>query len=404
MFAGSMIRRIGPFIVALLLTASGAHSLDEAGHLSSPTVEQLSSSLEQRLVWTLLDVQAGRLDDALEHVNRLIEKQPDFELAQLVRGDVLSALASPLGGFGARGSTQDRLDGLRDEAKARLVRFLDAPPALAVPADLVQIPETASHAILIDTHNYRLYVFETIGNETRRVFDFYVSIGKGGDDKRFEGDEKTPIGLYRVASYLPGERLPDMYGKGAFPIDYPNNWDRFLGRTGSGIWIHGTESARYSRPPLSSRGCVTLSNQDFLRLKETVKVGQTPVVLSRGVRWVSSGSIDAVRESVSEAVESWRLDWESRDSERYLSNYSQSFRTPGMSRAAFAAHKRRVNSSKSFIKVGVRDVGIYGYPGEPAMVTVEFTQDYRSDSFNASKKKRQYWRFEEGAWRIVFES
>lgn len=395
---------VAPFaLVVLALNVWVAYGLDEASHLS-PVDGRLSSSLEQRLVWTLLDVRAGRLEDALEHVDRLVEAQPDFELAQLVRADVLSALTSPLPGFGAHRAAPEQVDGLRHEARARLERFLDAPPSRAVPADLVQIPQSARHAILVDTSNYRLYVFSTDGDTVRREFDFYVSIGKAGDDKRFEGDEKTPIGLYRVASYLPGSGLPDMYGRGAFPIDYPNDWDRLQGRTGSGIWIHGTESARYSRPPLSSLGCVTLSNEDFLRLKETVTVGQTPVVLSKGVRWVSPGSVEAVRSSVTEAVENWRRDWESRDADRYLSHYSQSFRSPGMTRAAFAAHKRRVNASKAYIKVGLREMGIYGYPGEPSMVTVEFTQDYRSDTFNASKRKRQYWRFEEGAWRIVFES
>jgi murein L,D-transpeptidase YafK len=380
-----------------------ASSLDEASH-QRPPQEQLSSSLEQSLIWTLLDVQAGRLDDALEHVNRIVAERPDFELAQLVRGDVLSALSSPLGGFGEPGGRAERLAGLREEARARLARFLSAPPSRAVPADLVQIPPTAKNAILVDTNSYRLYVFASEDGSVRRLFDFYVSIGKGGDEKRLEGDEKTPLGLYRVASYLPGESLPDMYGFGAFPIDYPNEWDRLQGRTGGGIWIHGTESDRYSRPPLSSLGCVTLSNEDFLRLRDAVEVGATPVVLSRGIRWVSQDSVEAVRRSVGEAVEAWRRDWESRDVDRYLSHYSASFRTQGMSRAAFAAHKRRVNAGKSFIKVGLQDVGIYGYPGEPAMVTVEFRQDYRSDSFRATKMKRQYWRFEEGAWRIVFES
>jgi murein L,D-transpeptidase YafK len=398
-----MGRRAVVYALALILAASTASSLDDASHERVP-MEQLSSSLEQGLIWTLLDVQAGRLEDALMHVSRLVEERPDFELAQLVRGDVLSALASPLGGFGAPSGTTDRLDGLREEAKARLLRFVAGPPSLAVPADLVQIPPGAKHAILVDTRSFRLYVFAVENGALRRLFDFYVSIGKGGDEKRSEGDEKTPLGLYRVASYLPGESLPDMYGRGAFPIDYPNEWDRLQGRTGGGIWIHGTEPDRYSRPPLSSLGCVTLSNEDFLRLRDAVEVGATPVVLSRGIRWVSPDSVEAVRQSVGAAIETWRRDWESRDVDRYLSHYSSSFRTAGMNRAAFAAHKRRVNASKSFIKVDLGDIGVYGYPGEPAMVTVEFRQDYRSDSFKASKHKRQYWRLEEGAWRIVFET
>jgi len=387
---------------AVLLVSTSAFSLDEASHRSEP-LPTAGSRLEQRLIWSLMDVRAGRLDDALKHVDRLLEAQPDFALAHLVRGDVLSALRQPLAAFGASQTLGAEIHGLRDEARARLKRFLRLPPSRTVPADLVLLAPSVQHALLVDTENYRLYVFGLEEGVLVRQADYYVSIGKGGNDKRYEGDEKTPTGLYRVASYLPGDSLPDLYGKGAFPIDYPNGWDRLHGRTGSGIWIHGTESTRYSRPPLSSLGCVTLSNEDFADLEARVEVGSTPVVLSRGVRWVSADSVTAVGASVRSALEAWRRDWESRDTERYLSHYSGSFRTQGMNRQAFAAHKRRVNGSKRFIKVELRDLAIYGYPGEPAMVAVEFLQHYRSDSFQAQKRKRQYWRFESGRWQIAYE-
>ncbi|MDH3525565.1 MAG: L,D-transpeptidase family protein [Acidobacteriota bacterium] len=400
------------FALILALGATAAPGLDESAHARDPA-GGAGSGLERRLIWTLADVRAGRLDDALAHVSQLVEAQPDFELAQLIRGDLLLALGRPLSAFGEFAGiarplarpldSEAHRQGLRDEARARLARFLQEPPSRAVPAELVQLPRNARHAILVDTANYRLYVFEVRDDGVHRLADFYVSIGRAGNDKSAEGDEKTPTGLYKVASYLPGEQLPDMYGPGAFPIDYPNDWDRLQGRTGSGIWIHGTESARYSRPPLSSLGCVTLSNEDFAALRGWVQVGTTPVVLTKGVRWASSASVDAVRGSVQAAVDRWRADWESRDTERYLSHYGASFRTAGMSREAFAAHKRRVNASKSFIAVALDDLAIYGYPGEPATVRVEFTQSYRSDSFRATKKKWQHWRLDDGRWRIVSE-
>ncbi len=88
-------------IVALVLAAgaSAALALDEASH-AQESAGRVDSSLESRLVWALMDVRAGRLDDALAHVSQLIEVQPDFELAHLVRADVLSALGGPLGSFG----------------------------------------------------------------------------------------------------------------------------------------------------------------------------------------------------------------------------------------------------------------------------------------------------------------
>ncbi len=398
-------RHLGIAVLAASLCALGSGSveaLDEAGHQIGAS-GQATSSIEERLIWTLLDIQAGRLEDALDHTSRILERRPDFELAQLVRGDLLQAMREPLAAFGGEAAGVESVSGLREEAQARLARYLEGPPSEAVPAELLQLPEKTRNVILVDTEAYRLYLFSLVGDRPERVLDFYVSIGKGGTDKRYEGDEKTPTGLYRVSSYLPGETLPDLYGLGAFPIDYPNEWDRLQGRTGSGIWIHGTESERYSRPPLSSRGCVTLSNEDFATLREQVDVGSTPVVLTRGVRWVSPDSMRSVRESVGEAIEQWRLDWESRDADSYLGHYASSFRTSDMNRAAFAAHKRRVNPSKRYIRVALEDLSIFGYPGEDAMVVVDFLQRYESDNFRGSKKKRQYWLFEDGRWQIVFE-
>ena len=55
--------------------------------------------------------------------------------------------------------------------------------------------------------------------------------------KEFEGDKKTPIGIYKVINRISSSKLPDFYGTGALPINYPNNFDKFSKRTGSGIWF-----------------------------------------------------------------------------------------------------------------------------------------------------------------------
>jgi murein L,D-transpeptidase YafK len=62
---------------------------------------------------------------------------------------------------------------------------------------------------------------------------------------------------------MPQDKLTDFYGSGAFPINYPNEWDRIRGRNGYGIWLHGTPRDTYSRPPRASDGCIVLSNEDL---------------------------------------------------------------------------------------------------------------------------------------------
>ena len=362
----------------------------------------MSTHPERPLVDSFFDLGGGRVDAALGNLNQLISRQPDFALARLVYADLLAIKSGRIDDLGLLAAGKE-VAGLRHEAQARLARYLEAPPAEALPAELLQL-SSAQTVIVVDVERFRLYLFENRGGRPTLSQDYYISIGKAGGDKRREGDEKTPVGVYRVSSYLPGSGLPDMYGPGAFPIDYPNPWDRRLGRTGSGIWLHGTESARYSRAPLSSLGCVTLANVDFLALRDGVEVGRTPVVVVDGVDWQEPARIDRARQELADAVEGWRRDWESLDTDRYLSNYGPEFQTEGMDLARFAGHKRRVNRGKKFVRVGLSDVAIYAYLGEEETVLVEFVQAYESDSFRSRRRKQQFWRRHAEGWKIVFEA
>ncbi len=361
-----------------------------------------TSAQERRLIQTFFDIRQGRIDDAITNLRILVDEQPDFRLAQLVYADLLMSRAGGLDRLGVA-STTPSVGGYLAEARARLARYLRSPPSTGVPASLLRLPPATPAAIVVDISNFRLYLFQQRQGRYVRTRDFYVSIGKGGIEKEREGDEKTPIGVYHVAGFLPGDALPDLYGVGAFPIDYPNGWDRLKGRTGSGIWIHGTESDRYSRPPLSSRGCITLSNEDFETLRQSVEIGRTPVIVTAGVRWIDPDEIAIQRTAVESAVDNWRRDWESRDTDRYLSHYAAESWAGGMSRHAFADYKRKVNAGKKFIRVELDEVGIFSYPGERDLVLVDFLQRYESDNFKATRRKHQYWRRENAGWRIVLE-
>jgi len=47
---------------------------------------------------------------------------------------------------------------------------------------------------------------------------------------------------------------------------------------------------------------------------------------------------------------------------------------------------------------------MYLYPGQQDLLVVTFTQDYDSDNFQRTFRKRQYWRKEDnGRWRIIYE-
>ena len=274
-----------------------------------------------------------------------------------------------------------------------------------LPDVLMQLSDKQRTAIVVDLSRSRLYLFENNDNNPRMLADFYVTQGKNGKGKHVEGDEKTPLGTYFVTSSLDVEKLPDLYGTGAFPIDYPNAWDRRQGKTGYGIWLHGVPSNTYSRAPLATRGCLAMSNSELDSIKPFLHTGTTPVIIASQLNWVDVGQLGRDASTLKKRMAQWLTDWQSRDVEAYLQHYSKSFRSDNKDYRTWVAHKKRVGQHKQYIKVTLNDVSILRYPDQSAdMVVVSFEQDYRSNNFNGKSRKRQYWQQEaDGQWRIVYE-
>ncbi len=383
--------------VLLTSFASGA----AAGAEPHPEI-QLFSALDE--------LHAGRVDNARLALERLAARQPNFRLAQMFYGELLALRSGGAPGqVHAALAVQDLAD-LREEARLRLNRWRQGPAAGAVPDAILQLSSIHPHAVLVDLPRARLYLLEhdsKNGNGTglRVARDYFASIGKGGIGKKTVGDNRTPIGVYKMTGFIGDDALPELYGVGAFPLDYPNDWDRRQARGGSGIWLHGVPRATFNRAPRSSEGCVTLANEDLLTLQPYFVPGETPVVFSDSLKWLAPEERAWQRDEFLEQIERWRARWSARDTEGYLAYYAADFETDGMNKRAFSEHKRRVNAGKSFIEVTLTDVDLFRYPGDVPLMLARFTQQYRSDNYQKSTRKEQYWRREaDGRWRIVKEA
>ena len=383
--------------VALILALGAPSARAAAG-------DQAHADAETRLHRTLDLVDAGRLNESIREVDLLIARYPNFRLAHLVRGDLLLARSKPIREPGSGALPSERLRELRSELETRVRDRKNPPPAGHIPRYLLRLDAAQKHAIVVDARIARVYVYETSGDTPRLVRDFYSTIGKNGFLKEREGDKKTPIGTYYVTSYIPGNKLPDLYGWGAFPISYPNEWDRRLGRTGHGIWLHGVPSDTYARSPLASDGCVALANPEMDELSKFVRVGVTPVIIADKVEWLSPQAWKAESEAFAGTFEQWRRDWESRNVDRYLEHYSKEFRADGMDYGRWAEHKRRVTSAKKWIKLELTSVSMLRNPGAQPLMVLTFDQYYSSDTMSQRGRKRQFWVAEEGRWKIAYEA
>jgi murein L,D-transpeptidase YafK len=361
------------------------------------------SAPEELLVKALIEVGENRVSSALEKIESVLSTSPNFRLAQLVKGDLLLARSRPIDTVGAGVPSENTATDLRAEARARLARYAFQPSTDLVPKYVLELPRAQKHALVLDASKSTLFVFENTRDGLRYVADYYMSVGKNGADKIREGDKRTPLGVYHVTSKMTPKTLTDFYGSGAFPINYPNEWDRLRGRDGYGIWLHGTPFDTYSRPPRASDGCVVLSNDDFVALDRFVQPGSTPVVIADRIQWAHPEDVNSARREITSQMERWRLDWESRETSVYLQHYSARFSGGGKNLNQWSAHKRRINAAKSWIKVGISDISVILYPGDATLAVVTFAQDYASNNYKNRMHKRQYWTRENNRWKILYE-
>ncbi|NDI86616.1 L,D-transpeptidase family protein [Undibacterium crateris] len=386
------------------------HEAHAARRSKSDTIEPPSGvslpNPDLLLIETVRALSNNQLSIAQQKIDELVAAYPHFQLAHLIRGDLLLMHTRPLQGFGSAANSQpEKLKELRDEAAARIRAYQQRPAPEAIPKVLIQLKEDQKQALVVDAKRSRLYVYDNQSGLPKLVSDHYISQGKFGINKFKEGDQKTPIGVYYITSRLSGSKLPDFYGPGALPLNYPNEWDKVNGRGGSGIWLHGMPSANFSRPPLASDGCVVLTNPDFLRIAATIDIGRTPVIISDQLEFISAQQWQQERHSANKLLEDWRLDLESQNVNRIFANYSRNFKS-AQSEDLNAWFTKQRPSWEGWTApiVRLKDITHFRYPGKDEILVSTFTMELSSGKSKMSSRKRQYWIKESNKWRIIYET
>lgn len=394
---------LGVHATAFSLAAPGKGRPAPAASKPAPVVSKPDP--EVLLIEVYKDLAANHLRAAQAKADALVQAYPNFRLGHLIRGDLLLMHTRPVTSFGAVGGADEKVKNLREEAIVRLKSLRERPDPDMVPRAVLQLREDQKHVLVVDAKRSRLYVYENKGGQLKFDRDYYISQGKLGINKLKAGDQKTPIGIYYITGHLSGARLPDFYGSGALPINYPNEWDRINGRSGSGIWLHGTPPDSFSRPPLSSDGCVVLTNPDLSKLAASVEIGKTPVVITEQVEFVNKKKLDTERGVANRMVDAWRNDMESLDATKLTSHYSRQFKTErGENLATWLTRSGQLQRSVRSLSVKLRDVTFFLYPGRDDLIVGTFTADSLINKQKVSQRKRQYWAREGAQWKIISES
>ncbi len=372
----------------------------------APARAQVRPDGEARLIEIYKLIGQARGREALAGAERLVADHPNFQLAQLVYGDLLAAQSRPVRTLGDVPDTTAKagapmLADLREESALRLRALRERPPAGAIPAQFLTLSPRNRHAIAIDASRARLYLFENSAAGMKLVADYYISVGKSGIEKSAEGDLRTPLGVYFITSNLDPKTLKEFYGAGALPINYPNPYDARRGKTGSGIWLHGTPPTQFSRAPKATDGCVVLANPDLERIIGTVEVRTTPVVIAQTLTWVTPQSVQPDTRRFEEVLQAWRSAKASGDAARTLSFYALDFSSNGKNLAEWTPALRAELDKARGRDIELKDLSLLRWSDTAETMVVTFGEV--ATGSKAGPTKRQYWLKQGQQWKIFFE-
>ena len=361
---------------------------------------------EARLIEIYKLIGQAKTRPALAMAEKLVAEHPNFQLAQLVYGDLLTAQQRPVRVVGNMADTlaqanAPQLAELRQESLLRLQALQAKPLPGAVPAQFLSLSTKNKHAIAIDTTRARLYLFENTTEGLKLLGDYYISVGKSGIEKTIEGDLRTPLGVYFVTSNLNPKSLKDFYGSGALPINYPNQLDIKRGKTGGGIWLHGTPRNQFARAPRATDGCVVLANPDLERIIRTVQIRSTPVVIAQNIKWVAPQSLAQDGVAFEGVLKAWLEDKSSGDMTRLLRWYTPEFTSNGKSLAEWTPILQAEVKKTEGRGVQLKDVSYLRWTDSAETMVVTFAELKRGSVSGVIK--RQYWSRNGSQWKIFFE-
>ncbi|MGC9386600.1 MAG: L,D-transpeptidase family protein [Hydrogenovibrio sp.] len=339
--------------------------------VTTASAEDLALQAEKRLLDGFTAIQTGQFEQASADVARLAKDMPEYQLAQLMKAELLAIRAGQSGWVAQnRQHNRDKTAWLMSEARVRWQQQSQTNPVQPLAAwdtllsQYVLKTSQEPFLVIVDADAHRLHLYRKQENGYEEVVNYYVTLGEKGTRKQVRGDLKTPIGVYKIEKELPDSALPELYGVGALTLDYPNIWDRQQGRTGSGIWLHGTPRDTYSRAPLASRGCVVLNNPAMEALVFKYRLlPSTPVIIAENTS--PKGFIER----------------EDSDKQQVLSKINRWLREETPHQVDWA------------------DVSVYAYPGEEGLYYVSFPID------DGRQVVEQYWqRSDSQRWQLVLEN
>lgn len=250
------------------------------------------------------------------------------------------------------------------------------------------------------------------------VREYDIAIGEQEGRKRVAGDRKTPEGYYFIVGRKENTELAKIYGPLAYVLNYPNEDDVKAGRTGEGIWIHGTDP---DSMPLETRGCLEMNNGDIREMATILGGGiATPVIIvndtmikdpSKAFNYMTCfarrGEIvekyRKITEQFTRLLTAWKSAWETKNISEYKTFYDTTdFFGQGLHWDGWRERKLRTFDLYDTIAISVDRIFVADYTDSE--VVVKFWQNYTTNLNKIENGKKLSFEKVNEFWKITGES
>lgn len=225
-----------------------------------------------------------------------------------------------------------------------------------------------------------------------------ILLGEIEGNKEFEGDKKTPEGVYHVTRFISDDQLAPIYGAGSFPLNYPNFMDKKEGKTGYGIWIHGVDDTKQKD---FTQGCVAVQNSEFKELINLNILNNT-VVISTEADYGSIESYKSEKDLWMNYLDKYLVSWQNNEYDTFSSMIHKDFGNNKRQRAtSFLKNKKNLMSIFPYKKIEASEVEVYKENGIKNMIV--FKQNYCAPNMMISGRKKLHLQKDGDEWKIIGE-
>jgi len=270
-----------------------------------------------------------------------------------------------------------------------------------LPAEILQISddEHIKAPVMTADKAKRILKFYNPDKSLSEAETFEIDIGKNDGNKTKRDDRKTPEGIYLLQKKMTPPEIPfDLYGSLAFTTDYPNVFDKFENKTGSGIWLHSVPDT----VPLNrgSKGCVVLRNNVIQKIAPLIGLNKSYLIINDKTNLIDPKSHQQKVAQVNQWINTWKSTWESQNLNQYIKLYSSDFSAPGFNKNTWLKHKEKLKEIYKDIKIEISKSSVFHIKNQ---YLVKFLQNYSSDSHKDTGIKTLYLIEDKNDFKIIRE-